>query len=148
MNDTKAKVLIGIADKELSDLWSKSPAVIGSDGWGVTIGSREAGTAYVMIAQEWMAEANSALAQFDPEDPNPVIDQLGARLDVVIQRRNTLFGMGMGLSDSLSDGMRTFVKEVIARAKRVYQEATNPRNWLIGAVGAVLILVAVIMAKR
>lgn len=148
MNDTKAKVLIAIADKELTDLWEKSPAVIGADGWGITVGSREAGTAYVMISGEWIGEATTALWQFGETDSNPVIDQLGERLDTVVKRRTRLFEMGMGQSDSLSDGMRTFVKEVVARAKRVYEEATDPKNWLLGAVGVVLILVAIILVKR
>lgn len=147
MNDAKAKVLIGIADKELSDLWDKSPAVVGSGGWGLTLGSREAGTAYVMIAGEWIAEANSALAYMDQNDPNPVIDQLSERLGQVIQRRTRLFEMGMGQSDSMSDGMRTFVKEVIARAKRAYTAATDPTTISLVAIGVGLILVAIVVLK-
>lgn len=139
----KAKSLIAIADTDLERLWKNSPVVMG----GLTLGNREAGTAYVKIAAAWLAEANQTLGNLDESDPDTVIDQLGQRLDLVVERRTRLFQQGMGLDDPLSEGMKTFVTTVQARIKGAYDTVTDPKVLTLAGIGVVLVLAAIVALR-
>ena len=143
----QARQLLQIADTDLEKVWKEAPYTFGGSSLGLTIGSRDNGVAYIKIAAEWLASASSVLSYLNESDQDPLIDQLSNRVSQVIARRQKLTDLGLDMGDPISEALETFVKDVIARIKKFFEVITSPPA-VLGMIGVVLILVAILVLKR
>lgn len=109
---TKAAQLVKIADTTLESLWEKASVQEYSSVDNSPVITDDQAS-YVKISGAWIPEAHTALAAIDPNDTDPVIDQLSSAASVVIERRQEMMDRGVGMASPMSAAAKAFAMSVI-----------------------------------
>lgn len=137
--DAKAKAaqLLKISDTSLEPLWQKA-LVQKKDPLDGSIIITDDQVSYVKASAAWITQANAALSAMDPNDPDPVIDQLTSAVGVIIERRQQLTSQGVGMGSPLSSAASSFVTSLvnninsaISKASAAVSSASDPSKELV-----------------